>query len=99
MENAQAEPSCWANEDANVGLSENDVMNVLVVVAFPDLQTRPSEEAWERDIIHAVSAAVEADSTLDVIAVRQLEYEDCQWVFDGGMPIPDYGITVGSHGR
>jgi hypothetical protein len=87
------------NEGGDVGLSENDVMKVLVVVAFPDLQTRRSEEAWERDIIDAVSAAVHADSTLDTIAVRQLEYEDCRWVFEGGMPMPDYGVTVGPHGR
>jgi len=73
-------------------------MEVLVIVAFPELQTPTSEKAWEQDIVDAVSAAVYADKTLDTIAVRPLEYEDCQWVFDGGMPMPDYGVTVGQDG-
>jgi len=44
---------------------DNETMEVLVVVAFPDFQTQPSEQAWEQDIIDAVSAAVYADKTLD----------------------------------
>lgn len=77
---------------------EDQTMEVLVVVAFPDLETRTSEEAFEQDIVDAVSAAVFADKTLDTIAVRPLEYEDCQWVFDCGMPMPNYGVTVGQDG-
>lgn len=76
---------------------ENDdsiTMEVLVVVNFPMFQSSTSEEAWEQDIIDAVSAAVYADKTLDTVAVRRLEYEDCQWVFEGGMPLPDYDVTV-----
>jgi len=44
--------------------------------------------------VDAVSAAVYADKTLDTLAVRPLEYEDCEWVFDAGMPMPDDGVTV-----
>jgi len=77
---------------------ENETMEVLVIVAFPGLQTSTSEKAWEQDIIDAVSATVYADKTLDTIAVRRLEYEDCQWIFEGGMPMPDYGVTVGQDG-
>lgn len=77
---------------------ENETMEVLVIVAFPELQTQPSEEAWEQDIVDAVSAAVYSDKTLDTIAVRRLEYEDCQWVFECGMPMPDYNVTVGQDG-
>lgn len=77
---------------------ENETMEVLVIVGFPELQTQTSETAWERDIVDAVSAAVYADKTLDTIAVRRLEYEDCEWVFEGGMPIPDYDVTVGQDG-
>jgi hypothetical protein len=77
---------------------ENETMEVLVIVAFPELHTQPSEEAWEQDIIDAVSAAVYADKTLDTIAVRRLEYEDCEWIFEGGMPIPSYDVTVGRNG-
>lgn len=77
---------------------ENDTMDVLVIVAMPTVQTRTSEAAWEEDIVNAVSAAVFADKTLDTIAVRRLEYEDCQWVFEGGMPLPDYDVTVGQDG-
>ena len=76
-----------------------DTMEVLVIVAFPALQTQTSEAAWEQDIIDAVSAAVYADKTLDTIAVRRLEYEDCEWIFEGGMPIPSYDVTVGRNGR
>ena len=76
----------------------HETMEVLVIVAFPELRTRPSEEAWEQDIIDAVSAAVYADKTLDTLAVRRLEYEDCQWIFEGGMPIPAYDVTVGRDG-
>jgi len=77
---------------------ENHTMEVLVIVAFPRIMTQESERAWEEDIVRAVSAAVYADKTLDTIAVRPLEYEDCQWVFDGGMPLPDYDVTVGGDG-
>ena len=73
-------------------------MEVLVIVGFPEFQTATSEEAWEQDIMDAVSAAVYADKTLDTMAVRRLEYEDCQWVFESGMPMPDYGVTVGQDG-
>ena len=69
-------------------------MEVLVIVGFPELQTQTSEKAWEQDIIDAVSAAVYADKTLDTIAVRPLQYEDCQWVLESGMPMPDYDVTV-----
>ena len=73
-------------------------MEVLVIVAFPEIKTQESEKAWEEDIVNAVSAAVYADKTLDTIAVRPLEYEDCQWVFEGGMPMPDYDVTVWQRG-
>jgi len=33
-----------------------------------------------------------------VLAVRPPGYDDCQWVFEGGMPIADYGVTVGQNG-
>ncbi len=71
---------------------------MLVTVAFPELKTQTSKKAWEQDILDAVSAAVYADNTLDTLAVRRLEYDDCQWVFEGGMPMPDYGVTVGQDG-
>lgn len=77
---------------------ENETMEVLVIVAFPEIKTPESEKAWEEDIVNAVSTAVYADKTLDTIAVRPLEYEDCQWVFEGGMPMPDYDVTVGKNG-
>ena len=70
-----------------------------MIVAMPTVQTSVSEKAWEEDIVSAVSAAVYADKTIDTLAVRQLEYEDCQWVFEGGMPMPDYGVTVFENGR
>ena len=62
---------------------ENETMEVLVIVAFPDLHTQHGEKASEKDIVNAVSAAVYADKTLDTIAVRPLEYEDCEWIFRG----------------
>jgi hypothetical protein len=77
---------------------EHPTMEVLVIVAFPELKTLPSEKAWEEGIIDAVSSAVYADKTLDTKAVRELEYEDCQWIFEGGMPLPDYDVTVGQDG-
>ena len=77
---------------------DNETMEVLVVVAFPELKTLPSEKAWEEGIIDAVSAAVYADKTLDTKAVRELEYEDCQWIFEGGMPLHNYDVTVGQDG-
>jgi len=73
---------------------DNDTMEVLVIVAFPDFSTHTSEKAWEQDVVDAVSAAVYADKTLDTIAVRPLEYDDCKWVFEGGMPMRDYDVTV-----
>lgn len=78
--------------------SEAATMEILVVVAFPHLETQESERAWEQDILNAVSAAVCADKTLDTLAIKPLDYEDCQFVFDGGMPMPDYDVTVGQDG-
>jgi hypothetical protein len=69
-----------------------------VVTAFPDVHSRTAEEAWEQEIIDTVSAAVHADQTLDTVAVRQLEYEDCEWVFEIGMPMAAYGVTVFPNG-
>ena len=80
------------------GQPDQDTMEVLVVVAMPPVETRVSERAWEEDIVSAVSAAVHADRTLDAIAVKPLEYEDCQWVFESGMPMPNYEVTVGQDG-
>ena len=77
---------------------DQDTMEVLVVVAMPEVETHVSERAWEGDIVSAVSAAVHADKTLDTVAVRPLDYEDCQWVFEGEMPMPDYDVTVGQDG-
>jgi hypothetical protein len=79
-------------------MDRNDTMEVLVIAAFPALETRRSEEAWEEDVVKAVSAAVYADQTLDTITVKPLEYEDCQWIFELGMPIPEYDITLGQDG-
>lgn len=73
---------------------DTETMEVLVIVAFPKLDTRVSEKAWEEDIVNAVAAAVHADKTIDALVVKPLEYEDCQWVFEGGTPMPDYGVTV-----
>ena len=78
--------------------SENETMEVLVTVAFPKLRTQTSEEAWEEDILNAVAAAVYADKTLDTQTVKQLGYEDCEWIFEGGMPMPDYGVTISQNG-
>ena len=78
----------------------NDTMEVLVIVAFPEeLRTQQGEEAWEQDIVNAVSAAVYADKTLDTIEVRPLQHEDCTWVFECGMPIPDYDVTIDDDGK
>jgi hypothetical protein len=81
-----------------MGQPDQDTTEVLVIVAMPPVETRVSEEAVEQDIVNAVSAAVYGDKTLDTIAVRPLEYEDCQWIFEGGMPMPDYDVTVGQDG-
>jgi hypothetical protein len=79
-------------------LPDQDTMEVLVVVAMPPVQTSVSERAWEEDIVSAVSAALHADRTLDAVTVKPLEYEDCQWVFECGMPMPAYDVTVGQDG-
>ena len=73
---------------------DNQTMEVLVIVAFPELSTRTSEAAWERGIVDAVSTAVYGDKTLDTIEVRPLEYEDCVWIYESGLPLPDYDVTV-----
>ena len=73
---------------------DHETMEVLVVVAMPSVETRASEIAWEQSILDAVSTAVHADKTLNTLAVKPLEYEDCQWVFEGGMPLPEYDVTV-----
>jgi len=69
-------------------------IEVLVEVAMPQLETRVSEEAWEQDILTAVTTAVYADKTLQIRDVRLQDYKNCEWIFEGGMPIPNYGVTV-----
>ncbi len=73
---------------------DQETMEVLVVIAMPPVETRASERAWEQSILDAVSAAVHADKTLNTIAVKPLDYENCRWVFEGGMPLPKYDVTV-----
>lgn len=73
---------------------ELNAVEVLVEVAMPSVQTRVSEEAWEQDILSAVATAVYADKTLQIRDVRLQHYEDCKWIFEGGMPIPNYGVTM-----
>ena len=46
---------------------DNETTEVLVVVSFPEAETRASEDAWEQVILDAVSNAVYADKTLDTI--------------------------------
>ena len=50
-----------------VNRPDTETMEVLVIISFPQLKTQTSEDAWEQDIIDAVSAAVYADKTLDTI--------------------------------
>lgn len=73
---------------------DQEAVEVLVVIAMPQIQFLPSEKAWERSVLDAISTAVQADKTLDTLSVKLLEYEDCEWVLEGGMPIPKYGVTV-----
>ncbi len=73
---------------------DQETMEVLVVVAMPPVETRTSEIAWEQSILDAVSTAVHADKTLNTIAVKPLEYEDCEWIFEMGLPLPKYDVTV-----
>ena len=75
-------------------MPDQETMEVLVVVAMPPVETRASEIAWEQSILDAVSAAVHADTTLNTIAVKPLEYEDCEWIFEIGLPLPKYDVTV-----
>jgi len=69
-------------------------VEVLVEVAMPQIETRVSEEAFEQDILKAASTAVYADKTLQIRDVRLQDYKDCEWIFEGGMPMPKYGVTV-----
>jgi len=69
-------------------------VEVLVEVAMPQVETRVSEEAWEQDILSAVATAVYADKTLNIRDLRLQAYEDCKWIFEGGMPLTDYGVTI-----
>ena len=89
---------CQVRRDIIMNDPDHETMKVLIIVAFPELKTLTSEKAWEQDIIDAISAAVYADKTLETLAVRRLEYEDCEWIFEGGMPIPSYDVTVGRDG-
>jgi hypothetical protein len=66
----------------------------MVEVAIPQVETRVSEEAWELDILKAVAMAVYADKTLQIRDVWLQDYQDCEWIFEGGMPMPNYGVTV-----
>jgi hypothetical protein len=65
---------------------------------MPELQGRVSEEAWEQDILKAVNAAVYADKTLPIRGVRLMTYEDCEWIYETGMPLPDYNATIFPNG-
>jgi|GEM_PF-5342039 len=69
-------------------------MEVLVVVDFPEMKTRASEQAMEEDILKAVSTAVIADKTIDVREVKQLDYDDCKSALECGMPLEKYGVVI-----
>jgi len=71
-----------------------NAVEVLVEVAMPELDTRVSEEAWELDILNAVATAVYTDKTLAIRNVRLMTSEDCEWIYESGMALPDYNLTV-----
>ena len=73
---------------------ELNAVEVLVEVAMPELETRVSEEAWELDILKAVGTAVYADKTLAIRDVRLMTSEDCEWIYESGMPLPEYNVTI-----
>jgi len=73
---------------------ELNAIEILVEVAMPVIETRVSEEAWEQDILTAVSTAVHADKTLDIRDVRIQQYEDCEWILESGVPLPEYNVTI-----
>jgi hypothetical protein len=73
---------------------ELNAVEVLVEVAMPELETRVSEEAWELDILKAVATAVYADKTLPIRDVRLMTSEDCEWIYESGMPMPEYNVTI-----
>jgi hypothetical protein len=73
---------------------ELNAVEVLVEVAMPELETRVSEEAGELDILKAVATAVYADKTLPIRDVRIMTYEDCEWIYETGMAIPKYNVTI-----
>jgi len=75
-----------------------DIMEVLVVVNFPRVKTRVSEQAMEEDILTAVRRAVTADSTIDVRCVKELDYDDCEGVLECGMPLEKYGVVIRQDG-
>ena len=61
---------------------------------MPELETRVSEEAWELDILKAVGTAVYADKTLAIRDVRLMTSVDCEWIYESGMPLPEYNVTI-----
>jgi len=75
----------------------SDVMDILVVVDFPEMKTRASEQAMEEDILTAVRTAVSDDTIIDV-KVKQLDYEDCKSVLECGMPLEKYGVVIRQDG-
>ena len=79
-------------------MNDQYVMEVLVTVNFPEIKTLPSEKAWEEDILRAVSSAVYADKTIDTKSIKQLDYDDCKWVLECGLPIQKYGVTIRQDG-
>jgi hypothetical protein len=78
----------------NMPNRELNAVEILVEVAMPEVQSRVSEQAWELDILKAVSTAVHADKTLQIRDVRIQEYEDCEWIYESGMPISKYNVTI-----
>lgn len=73
---------------------ELNAVEVIVEVAMPELETRVSEDAWELDILKAVGTAVYADKTLPIRDVRLMTHEDCEWIYESGMPLPKYNVTI-----
>jgi hypothetical protein len=81
-------------KDSPLPPPELNAVEILVEVAMPELTTRVSEEAWEQDILNAVATAVYADKTLPIRDVRIMTYEDCKWIYESGMAIPKYNVTI-----
>ena len=73
---------------------ELNAVEVIVEVAMPELETQGFRGRLGNWTSSKQSAPPFMHKTLPIRDVRLMTHEDCEWIYESGMPLPKYNVTI-----